>query len=271
VTWVIGACPILGGYALTVSDIQVTTQYGRTFDLLRKAYPVGPNIVGGFAGSVLIGFKLLDSLTTFLRLGPEAPENASWHPAWVAENWSPLARTVFQSADEGERSLGCQFILVGPDPVENAGDLPRAMPYLCKFSAPDFSPDITRGGHSAISIGSGANVPEYLNGIRDMMNISAEDQGGALRLEVHNLGGWANWISIAVAMLLDRTPTRGISPHVHTHVVGREGFRVMTSDRRMYIGTPGQREIRMPRVAQSFAELVAMAREFDIDAAHAIA
>jgi hypothetical protein len=49
-TWVIGACPLLGAYAITVSDIQVTFPDGRTFDLVRKAYPVGPNLIGGFAG-----------------------------------------------------------------------------------------------------------------------------------------------------------------------------------------------------------------------------
>src|SRR5688500_4344304 len=125
-TWVIGACPILGAYAITVSDIQITLGDGRTFDLVRKAYPVGPNLVGGFAGSAYIGFELLRSVAGFLRPPPGTPSNWLWSPAWVAENWAPIARSVFENAPLEQQKLGSQFIIVGPDPVENVGDLPRA-------------------------------------------------------------------------------------------------------------------------------------------------
>src|SRR5437773_1888880 len=232
-TWVIGACPLLGAYAITVSDIQVTFPDGRTFDLVRKAFPIGPNLIGGFAGSAYIGFELLYSAAGFLRR-KGMPENAAWHPAWVAENWAPVARNVFDKADKRQQKLGSQFIIVGPDPVEDVGIPGRAVPYLCKFSAPNFNAEITRGGNSAISIGSGAHVPEYVQGIKDVMDPYAMPNGGFLQLEVGNTGGWASGINIAISLMLDRHPVPGISQHVHTHVAAREGFRVMTSDRTIH-------------------------------------
>jgi len=45
----------------------------------------------------------------------------------------------------------------------------------------------------------------------------------------------------------------------------------MTSDRTINLDTAEEQEIRMPRVAQSFLELVTMAKELDIDGATAIA
>jgi hypothetical protein len=53
-TWVIGASSIFD-YGAMMSDVRVTFSNGRTLDLLQKAYPVGPYIVAGFAGSVRIG------------------------------------------------------------------------------------------------------------------------------------------------------------------------------------------------------------------------
>src|SRR5688572_5440446 len=134
-TWVIGACPPLGAYAITVSDIQVTLPGDRTFNLVRKAYPVGPHLIGGFAGSVCIGFELRRSIGGFLQVRRGAPKNFAWPPAWVAENWARIARNVFEKANEAQRKDGSQFLLAGPDPVEDVVGLPgRAMPYLCKFS-----------------------------------------------------------------------------------------------------------------------------------------
>ncbi len=264
---------MLGAYAITVSDIQVTFEDGRTFDLVRNAYGIGHNLIGGFAGSVYIGFELLESVSGFLKLPHETPENTGWHPTWVAENWAPIARRVFERAPDNEKTHGSQFIIVGPDPIEDVGIPGRAMPYLSKFSAPHFIPEITRGGNSAISIGSGANVPEYLAGVKDAMNpyANANEQGGFLQLEVGNTGGWATGINMAISFMLERHPVQGISQHVHTHVASREGFRIMTSDRTINLGTPQEKKIRMPRVAQNWMELVAMASALDIDAATAVA
>jgi hypothetical protein len=69
-TWVIGASSLFG-HGAVISDIQVTFRTGQTVDLLQKAYPLGRFIVGGFSGSVLIGFRLLQSLKDMLKLPSE--------------------------------------------------------------------------------------------------------------------------------------------------------------------------------------------------------
>jgi len=186
VTWAIGATNQLGAYGVVVSDIQVTFKDGSTADIVRKAYPVGPYLIGAFAGSVYIGFELLTSISQFLRLPPDAPSNACWVPAIAADKWAPIAKQVYENAPAEERALEAQFLLVGPHPTED-GMPGRAIPYICKFSSPTFKPQITRNGDSAISIGSGATVPKYIEAVSDALDIN----NGMLQAEIGNTGGWA--------------------------------------------------------------------------------
>lgn len=255
-TWVIGASQMFGDYGIVISDIQVTV--GREqFDILRKAYPVGPSLIGGFAGSVQIGFQLLESVSEFMRLPPNTPTNISWHPSFVAENWSPIARSIFEVSPVEQQNLGSQFILVGPDPVEDV--IPgRAQIYICKFSWPTFEPQITRGGNSAISIGSGAMVEAYTEGIRQVMDM----QSGVLQAEFRNPGGWGTSMNIAITQLIQDIPIDGISQYIHIHHIERERFNLTTNNRAQFpsIDTPNQTPtiINMPNVAQNYDDLLRM-------------
>jgi hypothetical protein len=177
-TWAIGACNVLGGHAAMVSDIQVTLKNKRTVDLVRKAYPVGRHLVGAFAGSVEIGFRLIDSISDFVSVPPETPAGCCV-PPMVARQWAPIARAIFEASSAEEKAQGAQFLLVGPHPTEDG--LPgTAVPYLCKLSRPDFKPKIQRNGNSALSIGSGAEVKIYQAGIEDLLN----PKNGLLQAEV---------------------------------------------------------------------------------------
>ena len=264
-TWAIGACNILGAYAALISDVQVTFSDGRTADLVRKAYPVGPYIVGAFAGSVYIGFALLQSISDYLRLPADAPPNSAWEPNVVAEHWAPIAREVFDAAPKDQQDLGAQFLLVGPHPTED-GIPTRAIPYLCKLSSPAFEPEITRNGNSAISIGSGADVTQYRNGIREVM----DPKSGLLQAEMGPPGGWAQTLGYAVNRLLTLHPVSGISQHVHIHVALRGEFHFQNSDMKEYSKDGPVREIRMPRVAENYEQLLEMAEYLDSDAATAV-
>ena len=264
-TWAIGACNILGAYAALISDVQVTFGDGRTVDLVRKAYPVGPYIVGAFAGSVYIGFGLLQSISDYLRLPADAPPNSAWEPNVVAEHWAPIARDVFEAAPKNQQALGAQFLLVGPHPTED-GIPTRAIPYLCKFSSPAFEPEITRNRNSAISIGSGADVTQYRNGIGEVM----DPQSGLLQAEMDFPGGWAKTLGFAVNRLLTWHPVSGISQHIHIHVALRGEFHFQNSDMKEYPKDGPVREIRMPPVAENYEQLLKMAECLDSDAATAV-
>jgi hypothetical protein len=144
-TWVIGASSIFD-YGAMMSDVRVTFRDGRQHDLVQKAYAVGPYIVAGFAGSVRIGFQMLESLAKFLIVPPNAPQPGAWEPEWVAEHWKPLALEIFTGADVSEQALGCQILLVGIsnkiDPKVAANPRAVLMPHACivRFSSPDFDP-----------------------------------------------------------------------------------------------------------------------------------
>ena len=82
-TWVVGR-PVPFGYSVGLSDIRVTLLPDRTeWDCLQKVYAVAPNIAAAFAGSVEIGFAMIDRLKHHLRL--PAP-GLGWDPAFVVSN-----------------------------------------------------------------------------------------------------------------------------------------------------------------------------------------
>lgn len=259
-TWVIGASPGAGAYAISVSDIQITVSDGRAFDLVRKAYPVGPHLIGGFAGSVYIGFELLlRSVASYRFLG--GPLRTSHGPRPGSQKIGrPSQETCLKRLTSSRGTLTLSSSSVGPDPVEEVGIPGHARPYLCKFSAPDFKPEITPGGRSIISIGRGAQVREYVEAIKDILDPSSRERGHFLRLEdnIYPRGRGIGF-HMAITDLLEERPVDGISPHVHTHVATREGCTLMTN------------KIGMPRVAQSWLEFVQMANGLGIDAAAAVA
>jgi hypothetical protein len=210
---------------------------------------------------VYIGFELLRSIGGFLKIPKGAPKNVAWHPAQIAKDWAPIARNVFERADVSQRNFGSQFVLVGPDPVEEVGIPGHAMPYLCKFSAPDFKPEIVRGGRSVISIGSGAQVPEYAEAIKDLFDPSSRKRQHFLQLEANmqHPRGRGIGFHMAIRELLEELPIDGISSQIHTHIASREGCVRMAN------------KTGMPRVAQSLREILQMGNRLGIDAAAAVA
>jgi hypothetical protein len=76
-TWVIGMRTMFG-YSIGLSDVRVTAADGRFVDCLQKVYPVGRDIILGFAGSVSIGFKMVRRMATLMS---QAPPDQGWGPA----------------------------------------------------------------------------------------------------------------------------------------------------------------------------------------------
>jgi hypothetical protein len=189
-TWVIGASSIFD-YGAMMSDVRVTFRDGRERDLVQKACPVGPYIVAGFAGSVKIGFQMLESLTKFLVVPPDAGSGA-WDPEWVAEHWKPIAAHTFASADPPEQAAGCEILMVGVScKIESEVRAnPRAvkMPHACivRFSSPAFDPVIKNRRLSVEHIGSGGNVEYYEQMMRHHFELSSD----SLKAEMGAFGMW---------------------------------------------------------------------------------
>jgi hypothetical protein len=266
-TWVIGAASLFG-YGVMLSDVRVTFSNGKTAELLKKAYPVGPFIVAGFAGSVLIGFRLLESLRNFLILPSEVgDQNAAWQPQWVAHQWSPKAQRIFADAPLDERRLHSQFLIVGVFPNENLGapEFPRV--YVIRFSNPDFKPGFMRKAFTVAHIGSGGGVRLYKRAFRDHFRIGAS----SLRTEMAGPTGWASMLGHTVNLVAAKHPISSVSRHVHILICrlgeileGNNNERVFPSDDSDPI------EFKMPDVATSYDEFVSKCRASNLIAEAAV-
>ena len=247
-TWVCAASTIFG-YGAIYSDVQVTFVGGHTSDLLQKAYPLSNFIAAGFAGSVRIGFDLLDSLYTLLALPSEALKAGAWEPPWVSEQWVPIAKS--------------QVLMVGVSPNENCGL--GAKVYFTRFVAPEFRPQIMSRATKLCSIGSGAKKIEYKHSLKPLFRLTS----GILKAEVMQPGGWARQLGFSISRALADYPHRGISPHIHIVIVRRGSILVETNDENIYPPDGPRIEFRMPRIAQGYEEFLGLAQALGYDGAGA--
>jgi hypothetical protein len=149
-TWIVGA-PTMFGYGFGISDVRVTLGNGDEVDCLQKIYPIGRHFAAGFAGSVKIGFAMLDELR---RLSSYADERSACDPRSVFQEWPGRAQTVFSRFEADEQSAGCHLMLILVHPQEHVGNpaWPRSFVYI--FRSPNFESEIV-AVHTLGSIGSG--------------------------------------------------------------------------------------------------------------------
>jgi hypothetical protein len=249
-TWIIGASTVMG-YAVGISDIRVTFADGSEKDCLQKLYPMSRFIAAGFAGSVWIGFAMLDAMAYLLK---DLPERSAWHPQEVADCFQDLALQVFQAAPQPEQILQSHLILLGAHPTEDMGipGCARCSVYILK--SPSFVPQLGRIGE-VVSIGSGTTVASYqkvLDGFSS--NVLSLLHGEEMGMEMGFLS-----LSMVVQKTIEQNPAAGISPHAHICVVRRASIRVGTNDENRYPPSGGVIEIRMPPVATTWAEFLLLA------------
>jgi len=260
-TWVIGMTSPLG-YGALISDVRVTLSDGTTRDVLQKAYQVGDFVVAGFSGSVRIGFELLIDLRRFLTIDP--PEAGScWLPRWVAEQWSPRARTVFLAAPERERASGCSILFVGAEPREDSYFKSAAS--VCVLRAPAFKPVVIDRGWRFHHIGSGAginrckaNVRYYFSGEGEKSRLLAEQAGGLDRLLASSLGRDAI-----------NNPALSVSNHMHVFTVRVGSVKVSVNNMSRHDQDGSVTHFRMPPVATSLKEFERMIGSASADSARA--
>ena len=251
-TWVVAASTIYG-YGALYSDVQVTFRDGTTRDLLQKAYPVSNFIAAGFAGSVKIGFMLVQSLMDHLALPGEALDKFAWDPIIAAVGWAPIAKAVFQAAEPAEQALASRLLLVGVSPTETSGI--GAKVYFTRFASPDFAPKIMGRPIKVCGIGTGAGVTEYKHSIKPLFRLTS----GILKAEIGRPGGWGNQLGHSISHTLGQNPRTGISRHLNIIIVERGQFRLGKTDQTIHYPDGTKTEFKMPAVARGYEEFLALA------------
>jgi hypothetical protein len=254
-TWVIGAASLFSTGAL-ISDTRVQFSNGDTAEMLQKAYPVGNYIAAGFAGSVRIGFELIESLKATLA-PPEDFGDHACDPAEVAREWAPIAQRIFQRSGVEEQRNGARILLVGISPIEHMGTPEWPRVYVVRLSSKDdFAPGFIDRGLKMCSIGSGAGVTQYKRMLRPLFRMSS----GIHQAHMASVHQWAQMLAHSATISVRDYPHAGISEHFHVLAIRLGEIVVFNNDMTTYPPDGAPIVLRMPPVARSWAEFDAMAR-----------
>jgi hypothetical protein len=200
--WVLGASIPLGGYGALISDVRVSWNNGRvSHDVLQKIYMVAPMMIAGFAGSVEIGFRLMEDMGEFLA----APKGFVWKPRAAAWLWHRRGRRIFTLSTLPSQRLGSAVIIVG---CSNRKNGPWMWPHCIRMCAPSYELEIIPSNTWA-SIGSGSrhrNAEKYAKRFADTFM-----ESNTFQTEVHSPGGIAATVARHVRMDLDREPLMSVS------------------------------------------------------------
>lgn len=248
-TWIVGAAAALG-YAVGISDVRVTFADGSERDCLQKIYPIGPFIAAGFAGSVRIGFAMLESLAFQLK---DLPDSAAWFPEDVATEFTEFAKQVFLASEPREQALHSHLMLLGAHPHEDVGIPGYARCFVHVLKSPDFLPQLARTGE-VVSIGSGSGVARY----QEVLDGFSSNIVSLLQGEMAGPGMGALPLAMVVQKTVEKNPIPGISSHAHICLVRRGVVNVFPNDETRYPPTGEIIEIKMPPVATSWDEFVRM-------------
>jgi hypothetical protein len=243
-TWIVGAAPPIG-YAVGISDIRVTFADRSESDCLQKIYPISDFVAAGFAGSVRIGFSMIDALTSRLS---GLPTGCAWVPDDVANDASALAKEVFEQSEPSEQTAHSHLMLLGVHPTEDVGIPGYARTSIHILKSPDFVPEQRFG--EVVSIGSGAGVAEY----NEVLAGFSSDTLSLMRGEMMGAGMGFMPLSIMMQKITGMHPTPGISQHTHICIVRRGAVQIATNDGDRYLSSGEKVEFRMPQTAKSWEE-----------------
>jgi hypothetical protein len=207
-TWIVGM-PTMWGYSIGISDIRVTLSDNSEHDCLQKIYPIAQSISLGFAGSVFIGFRMIEVMREWLHC--DQPDHA-WKPLETVELWPAIARDIFAAAPPEEREGQCALLMLSADPDTPPTDL-GARAYVHTFRSPDFSPAQVQT-HKAAGIGSGTDVAVFKKYLDDVSN-DQEKNFEIMKMEAGNPGGMGGILGFSLTNMLKRTKPFGISSHLH--------------------------------------------------------
>lgn len=154
--------PVVLGYSFAVSDIRVTLRDGSERDCLQKIYPIANSIALGFAGSVRIGFAMVEAMKDWLRC--DDPTKA-WFPLELVQLWPAIAREIFFAAPRSEQTSHCHLIVLSVDPQAMNGPWPVTYAHI--FKSPAFEP-VEIGRNKVAGIGSGNFIDKYKTSLHEL-------------------------------------------------------------------------------------------------------
>jgi hypothetical protein len=224
-TWIIGTAAYWGA-AVLVSDIRVTFVYpdGREEheDFLQKIYPLGRQVIGGFSGSVTIGFQIVDALKNDIA---HLSKNAACNINILAnKNWPRLARHIFEKSEKGEKDLGSEIIIASAHPQLNFGETQFARINIHIFRAPEFKPfNVER--NKVVSIGNGSVVAPYMDFLATL-----ERDRSLVQLGANSPRSLASTISFRMMRTIETYPEKFISKYLQFGIVRRDEATVANMD-----------------------------------------
>lgn len=251
----------LYGYGAVISDVQVTFADGTAANLAQKAFPVSNFIACGFAGSVQIGYAMIERLRRCLAIPAHLADTKAWDPPYVAKRFSGEARALFAAAPKEERALGCALLMVGASPKEPLGVGARI--FLMRLASPDFAPSISGRAIQVRSIGNGARVRAYKQSIKSLMRPTSGIRQG----EIGAPGGWAQALSMAINLRVQKEPAVGVSAGHHLLIV-RRGEISGEYVEMPVVGSVDDNDV-MPELAGSYSEFSALCLQRSLQSAGA--
>lgn len=180
-TWVIGMshCPIGGGFIAADTRITVKTTTGTTYyEAVQKIHPLAWRVLGGFSGSVLLGFAAVRMAQRRWRDTLEQRQLVA--PSEVARYLGRDLRHAWEQEqgdfDSNHKRHGLSLLLVGENPLPRPPTHPTVMPWNPSdafiLRSPKFEPHELPHGEPR-SIGSGSNIEEYRGALSEWL----ADQG----------------------------------------------------------------------------------------------
>jgi hypothetical protein len=285
-TWIVGTSTPFG-YSFALSDVRVTLGDGREIDCLQKINPVARFIAVGFAGSVKIGFDIVEALKASLY---EPDDRVAWNPPELVVELPPMLRKIFQDAAAEEQANHSHIMLLSTHPTEPAGS-PWASACVHVLRSPDFTPEEIKP-HQLGTIGCHTFSKACVEAI-ERFSIDPQAHEAMMQGEVGPRGGLGSRLGMMLTPILEEAQPRGISPHLHECWVYR-GKIVIGTNNHVKLGrwsawnpgvqdaeahhahtvgtpeTPGS-AFAMPQVATSWEQLLSILEAYGGRAAGAVA
>lgn len=272
-TWVVGSGTL--DFGILVADIRIS--YADDSEEMnfgvRKIHQINPSTWAGFAGSISLGFRMINWLQAFVW-GDFQRVRMPPNPRSLVQAFVDTAAAQYRQLPESLRAYGCHLLIVGAshDWAELGGRpvFRVAHGFVVKFPLPgETDIDLSETGFNRFAaIGSGAAVHEYRRHLDESVEAGKQ---GLLAFSPSADQGFANALpmvgyltSLGLGSVVEVAPQLGISSQMHAVVVTPEGSLLgdnAGADLMLQDGTT-RRVPPFPPIANSESDLDRLNRQY---------